>query len=81
MYDFLAEIKTQREPKTYSGVSLDAARFSMSCVKVYLDQVERRDLVEFVAHLKQQRKARSGSRMVQIAAENGVGGFMGGVPF
>lgn len=55
-YDFLTEVKTQRKPKTYSAHRGMLNDFLASCGKTYLDQIERRDLIEFVAYLKRERK-------------------------
>ncbi len=50
--DFLLEIQTQRARKTYSAYRRMLADFSESCPKLYLDQLERKDLINFTADLK-----------------------------
>jgi hypothetical protein len=54
--DFLAEVRTQRKRKTYLGYSSMLRNFLSSSTRVYLDQIERRDLIDFVAFLKAQKR-------------------------
>lgn len=54
--DFLAEVRTQRKHKTYLGYSGMLRDFLSSCTKAYLDQIERRDLIDFVAFLKSKKR-------------------------
>ena len=50
--DFLAEVRTQRERKTFLAYRSMLTDFLASCAKAYLDELEHRDLIDFVAYLK-----------------------------
>jgi len=50
--DFLREVRTHRAKKTYAAYRSMLAGFSESCPKIYLDELERKDLMNFSADLK-----------------------------
>jgi hypothetical protein len=53
---YLTDTETQKEPKTHSACKIAVNQFCESCPKVYLDELERRDLLNFVAFLRKYRK-------------------------
>jgi site-specific recombinase XerD len=50
--DFLLEVQTHRAKKTHAAYRSMLAGFSDSCQKTYLDEFERKDLMNFTADLK-----------------------------
>jgi integrase/recombinase XerD len=54
--DFLDEVKLTKDPKTYKGYEIALAYFQESCPKVYLETLERKDLLKFAAFLKTTKK-------------------------
>jgi integrase/recombinase XerD len=50
--DFLLEVQTHRAKKTHAAYRSMLADFSDSCPKTYLDEIERKDLMNFTADLK-----------------------------
>lgn len=61
---FLAEVKTQRKHKTYLAYRSMLRDFLASCAKAHLDEIGRRDLVQFVAYLKSEDR---------VGRSNGLG--------
>jgi integrase len=57
--DFLAEVRTQRERKTFLAYRSMLRDFLESCAKAHLDELERPDLIEFVAYLKAKPRGKS----------------------
>lgn len=56
MADFLKEIKLSRKDKTWRGYKIAFAYFQQSCTKKCADELERIDLLEFVAYLRETKK-------------------------
>ena len=56
MADFLKEIKLSRKDKTWRGYKVAFAYFQQSCAKKCADEIERIDLLEFVAFLRERKK-------------------------
>ena len=56
MADFLKEIKLSRKDKTWRGYKVAFAYFQQSCSKKCADELERIDLLEFVAFLREKKK-------------------------
>jgi len=50
--DFLDETKLTKKPKTLAAYSTALAYFQLSCPKLYLDDIERGDLLKFCAFLR-----------------------------
>jgi integrase len=56
MADFLKEIRLSRKDKTWRGYKVAFAYFQQSCDKRCADEIERIDLLEFVAFLRDKKK-------------------------
>ncbi len=56
MAEFLKEIKLSRKDKTWRGYKVAFAYFQQSCSKKCADELERIDLLEFVAFLREKKK-------------------------
>src|SRR6202166_2680698 len=54
--DYLEEIKLGRKDKTYAAYDLSLRYFSDSCTKMYLDEIERKDLLKFAAFLRDEKE-------------------------
>ena len=54
--DFLEETKLTKKPKTYAAYSTSLAYFTESCTKIYLQDIERRDLLNFSAFLRDEKE-------------------------
>ncbi|MCU1269169.1 MAG: hypothetical protein JWN74_463 [Acidobacteriaceae bacterium] len=54
--DYLEEIKLGRKDKTYAAYDLSLRYFSESCTKMYLDEIERKDLLKFAAFLRDEKE-------------------------
>src|SRR6516165_2277857 len=53
---YLEEIKLTKKPKTYAAYSTALEYFVESCSKVYLEDVERKDLLKFHAFLRDEKE-------------------------
>jgi len=53
--DFLDETKLSKKPKTWAAYSTALGYFQKSCPKLYLDDIERGDLLKFSAFLRDQK--------------------------
>jgi len=53
--DFLDETKLTKKPKTWAAYSTALGYFQKSCPKLYLDDIERGDLLKFSAFLRDQK--------------------------
>ncbi len=53
--EYLEEIKLSKKPKTYAAYSKALAYFEESCPKHYLEDIERKDLLNFSAFLRDQK--------------------------
>jgi len=54
--DFLDETKLTKKPKTLAAYATALSYFTASCPKLYLQDVERRDMLKFVAFLRDEKK-------------------------
>ena len=54
--DFLDETKLSKKPKTLAAYTTALRYFQESCPKLYLDDIERSDLLKFSAFLRDQKK-------------------------
>jgi integrase len=54
--DFIEETKLTKKPKTYAAYSTSLAYFTESCTKIYLQDIERRDLLNFSAFLRDEKE-------------------------
>jgi integrase/recombinase XerD len=54
--DFLEETKLTKKPKTYAAYSTSLTYFTESCSKIYLEDIERRDLLNFSAFLRAEKE-------------------------
>jgi integrase/recombinase XerD len=54
--DFLEDTKLTKKPKTHAAYSTSLTYFTESCTKVYLEDIERRDLLKFSAFLRDQKE-------------------------
>jgi integrase/recombinase XerD len=54
--DFLDETELTKKPKTLAAYTTALNYFTESCPKLYLQDVERRDMLKFVAFLREQKK-------------------------
>ena len=52
MAEYLEEIKLSKKPKTHAAYSTALVYFVESCQKVNLQDVDRRDLLEFAVFLR-----------------------------
>jgi len=55
LQDFILETQQTKKPKTYSAYKNSLEYFGESCKKIYLDQVERKDLLSFATFLKDKK--------------------------
>jgi integrase len=54
--DYLNEIKLTKKPRSYLAYSLGLRYFEESCRKRFVESVERRDLLEFAAYLRDEKE-------------------------
>jgi integrase/recombinase XerD len=55
--EFLEETKLSKKPKTFAAYSKTMAYFRESCTKVYLEDIDRMDMLRFAAFLKEKKQA------------------------
>ena len=70
---YLADTGVQKEPRTLAAYRIALTQFRESCAKTYLEELERRDLLNFVAFLRKSRKKNGelfGDRTVYNRFEN-----------
>ena len=70
---YLADTSVQKEPRTLAAYRIALTQFRESCAKTYLEELERRDLLNFVAFLRKCRKKNGelfGDRTVYNRFEN-----------
>jgi len=53
--EFLEETKLTKKPKTHSAYSVALQYFSESCHKLYIQDIERKDLLKFIAFLRDEK--------------------------
>ena len=54
--EYLEEIKLGRKDKTYAAYNLSLRYFAESCSKMYVDEIERKDLLKFAAFLRDEKE-------------------------
>lgn len=54
--DYLEEIRITKKKKTYSAYSTALEYFAESCRKDYLDELERKDMLQFIAYLRDEKE-------------------------
>ena len=54
--DYLEEIKLGRKDKTYVAYDLSLRYFAESCSKIFVDEIERKDLLKFAASLRDEKQ-------------------------
>ena len=54
--DYLEEIKLGRKDKTYVAYDLSLRYFAESCSKIFVDEIERKDLLKFAAFLRDEKE-------------------------
>jgi len=55
--EFLEETKLSKKPKTFAAYTKTMAYFRESCKKVYIEDIERLDMLRFAAYLKEKGQA------------------------
>lgn len=55
--EFLEETKLSKKPKTFAAYSKTMAYFRESCSKVYLEDIDRMDMLRFAAFLNEKKQA------------------------
>jgi integrase/recombinase XerD len=54
--EYLEETQLSKKPKTHAAYSTALAYFTESCPKLYLEHIERRDLLKFSAFLRDEKE-------------------------
>ena len=54
--EFLEETKLMKKPRTFAAYTTALRYFTESCPKLYLEDLERRDLLKFAAFLREEKK-------------------------
>jgi integrase/recombinase XerD len=54
--EYLAEIKLAKKPKTIAAYTTSLSYFTESCSKLYLDDIERVDMLKFAAFLRDEKE-------------------------
>jgi hypothetical protein len=54
--EYLEETRLSKKPKTHAAYSTALAYFTESCPKLYLEHIERRDLLKFSAFLRDEKE-------------------------
>ncbi len=81
--DFLDEVKLTKKPKTLAAYTTALNYFSESCSKMYLEEIERKDLLQFSAFLRDEKKQSPRSvynkfeNMMTFLKAQGIRGLVG----
>src|SRR6266487_4602914 len=81
--EFLAETKLTKKPKTYAAYSTALKYFQESCPKLYLEDIDRRDLLKFSAFLRDEKEQAPRSvynkfeNVMTFLKANGIRGLAG----
>src|SRR5437588_8030392 len=81
--DFLDETKLMKKPKTWAAYSTGLGYFQESCPKLYLEEIERGDLLKFSAFLRDQKEQSPRSvynkfeNLMTFLKANGIRGLVG----
>ncbi len=62
--EFLEETKLSKKPRSYSAYSTALSYFTESCSKLYLEDIERLDMLRFVAFLRDEKVPKQAPRSV-----------------
>jgi integrase/recombinase XerD len=54
--NYLEDTKLSRKGKTYAAYDLTLRYFAESCSKIYVDEIERKDLLKFAAFLREEKE-------------------------
>ena len=54
--EYLSDVKLTKKPKTLAAYTTALSYFQESCTKIYLDEIERRDLLKFAAFLRDEKE-------------------------
>jgi integrase len=54
--DYLSEVRLTKKPKTDNAYTGSLDYFTKSCTKTYLDEIERKDMLQFHAYLRNEAK-------------------------
>jgi integrase/recombinase XerD len=81
--DFLDETKLTKKPKTLAAYTTALNYFTESCPKIYLEDIERRDLLKFCAFLRDDKEQAPRScwnkfaNVMSFLKANGIRGLVG----
>jgi integrase/recombinase XerD len=81
--EFLDETKLTKKPKTQAAYTTALSYFTESCSKLYLEDIERGDLLKFCAFLRDKKKQAPRSvynkfeNLMTFLKENGIRGLAG----
>ena len=81
--DFLDETKLTKKPKTLAAYTTTLNYFTESCPKLFLKDIERRDLLKFSAFLREDKKQSPRSvynkfeNLMSFLKSNGIRGLVG----
>jgi integrase/recombinase XerD len=81
--DFLDETKLTKKPKTYAAYSTTLSYFAESCRKLYLEDIQRKDLLNFCVFLRGEKEQAPRSvynkfeNVMTFLKANGIRGLVG----
>ena len=81
--EFLEETELTKKPKTLAAYSTALSYFTESCPKIFLDDIERKDLLKFSAFLRDEKKQAPRSvynkfeNVMTFLKANGIRGLAG----
>jgi Site-specific recombinase XerD len=70
--DFLEQVRLTRKEKTHEGYRIALGYFQESCSKRYLEDIEKLDLLKFMAFLRDEKKQSPRSVSNKFACVNGM---------
>ncbi len=70
--DFLDETKLTKKPKTLAAYTTALNYFTESCPKLYLEDIERKDLLKFCAVPERREGAGTAQRLQQVREPDDV---------
>jgi integrase/recombinase XerD len=81
--DFLEETKLSKKPKTFAAYSTALHYFQESCSKIFIEDIDRKDLLKFSAFLRDEKKQAPRSvynkfeNVMSFLKANGIRGLVG----
>ena len=54
--DYLSEVKLTKKPRSYNAYSNALTKFQESCHRLYIDEVDRHDMLKFSAYLRDEKE-------------------------